>query len=403
MNERCKFVLEWERRWEAAQGGRVNVSELCRQFGVSRQTGYQWLWRYRAQGHDLGAMEERSRRPLNHPRAVPAMMQDLVVEARKLQPNWGPRTLRRWLVDRRPGQPIPSHSCISAILKRRGMIKPRGKRRRGKPIAVASPFPECTEPNHTWCIDFKGWFRMLDGIKCYPLTLIDAFSRFLLRCEPLTEPAGDQVQRILDSAFHEFGLPTSIRSDGGPPFASTGPACLSRLTVWLLKLGITVEIIAPAKPQQNGRLERFHRTLKLEVPPASHLREQRRACDTFRGVYKFERPHHALELNTPGSVYSTSRRRYPRKLLGIPRSEAIPGHLELVDSHGFIRWHRHRFLVGQALSHELVMLLPGDRSRWEILFGPILLGWLDPADPRHRIIPLRRPKGPIRLSLLDNS
>lgn len=403
MTERCKFVIEWARRWEEAQGGRVNLAELCRQFGVSRQTGHLWVKRYRESGQDLRSMEERSRRPHHRPHAVSQIMEDLVVDARKRQPNWGPRTLRRWLLNRNSGQPIPSHSCISNILKRRGLSKPRGNRRRGKPVAVISPFPECTTPNRTWCMDFKGWFRTLDGSKCYPLTLLDAFSRFLLRCECLTEPDGIQVQRILDSAFHEFGLPFCIRSDGGPPFASTGPACLSRSMLWLLKLGITVEIIAPAKPQQNGRLERLHRTYKLEVPPAASIRAQQRDSDVFRRVYNFERPHQSLSLETPGSIYSPSRRRYPSSLLGPHSSDAIAGHLEMVDRDGFIRWRRSRFFIGHALANELVTLVPGQQRRWEVFFGPIPLGWFDPLDPRRRLIAIRRPPGPMRLSLVEKS
>jgi transposase InsO family protein len=193
---------------------------------------------------------------------------------------------------------------MSKVLKRRGITRPRGHRRRGNPARVTAPFKGCNRPNEVWCIDFKGWFVTRDGLKCYPLTLIDARSRFLLRCEALLEPDGKQVSRILDSAFLEFGLPQAIRSDGGPPFASTGPALLTELSVWLLRLGITIEIIAPGEPQQNGRLERFHRTLKEETasPPAASCVAQQRVFDVWRHQYNYDRPHDALGLAVPSSV-----------------------------------------------------------------------------------------------------
>jgi transposase InsO family protein len=330
-------------------------------------------------------------------------MEDLVVDARKAHPRWGPRTLRRWLVDRHPAQPLPSPSCMANILKRRGLIMPKRKRRRrGESIEVAPPFPDCTASNSVWCIDFKGWFRMLDGVKCYPLTLLDAFSRFLLRCEALVEPNGIEVKRILDSAFSEYGLPKRMRSDGGPPFASTGPACLSSLMVWLLKLDLTIEIIAPAKPQHNGRLERFHRTLKLDVQPAQSARDQQRAFDSYRAEYNFERPHHSLSLNTPSAVYHRSYTRYPRKLLALQQAGA-PGHIELVDRLGFIHWHRKRIFVSQALALEYVVLWPGESFRWNLSFGPIHLGWFDASKSPERIVPTRRPRGALRLSLLEDT
>jgi len=241
LKERTKFVLEWERRWQEAEGGPVNMSELCRMFGVSRPTGYTWVERYRDGNHDLLAVAERSRRPKTSPTAISPELEDRIVDARKMHPRWGPKKLHAMLVDRNPGVYVPSASAIAKILKRRGLTKTRRRRRSSLAMAVSAPFRGCESPNDVWCIDFKGWFRTQDQIKCYPLTLIDAFSRFLLRCEALVEPDGRQVQRILDSAFLEFGRPTAIRSDGGPPFASTGPAMLTTTMVWLLKLGITIE------------------------------------------------------------------------------------------------------------------------------------------------------------------
>lgn len=211
----------------------------------------------------------------------------MIVAARKYYPTWGPRKLHVRLVERNPDRYVPSASVIAKVLKRRGMTARLPRRHKGAASGVTAPFSGCDEPNAVLCIDFKGWFCTSDAVRCYPLTLIDTFSRYLIRCEGLLDPDGDHVRRILDSAFVEFGLPAAIRSDGGPPFASTGPARLTELSVWLLRLGIRVEIIAPGKPQQNGRLERFHRTLKAETasPPADDCTAQQRVFDLWRCEY----------------------------------------------------------------------------------------------------------------------
>ncbi len=406
MKERTKFVLEWERRWNEAEGGRVNMAELCRMFGVSRETGYKWVGRYRDAQRDLSAVVERSRRPKTSPNALPVELQDLIVEARKLWPRWGPRKLHRRLVDDNPGKEVPSASVIAKVLKQRGLTTARRRRRRGMPVGVSVPFEGCTAPNDAWCIDFKGWFVTSDGRRCYPLTLLDAFSRYLVRCEALIDPDTRQVQRVLDSAFQELGLPKALRSDGGPPFASTGPALLTELSVWLLKLGIRVEIIAPGKPQQNGRLERLHRTLGEETasPPEHDVRAQQRRFDPWRHAYNFERPHEALGQRRPASVYSPSRRTYPRPLLDVNPGVDV-GHVARIDKRGFIKWRRRNLFVSSALAHELVQVEPDLDAdidgRWEIRWGAILVGRLDDHRPDRGLIVPRRPRGTVVLSLVE--
>jgi len=237
LKERVKFVLEWEKRWNAGEG-RMNLSELCREFGISRETGYVWLRRYRQTNHDLRALEERSHRPLHIPNQVPQDMQDFIVAARKRRPTWGPRKLRAHLVDCNPGVSFPSESAIAAILQRNGLTSLRRRRRKRLVVPATRPFAAATGPNAVWCVDFKGWVRTGDGRRCYPLTLIDAYSRYLLRCEALLDPDTRHVEPIFDSAFQEFGTPAAIRSDNGPPFASTGAGGLTTLSVWWTKLGI---------------------------------------------------------------------------------------------------------------------------------------------------------------------
>lgn len=235
-----------------------------------------------------------------------------------------------------------------------------------------------TGPNGTWCVDFKGHFRTLDGRKCYPLTIIDAYSRFFLRCEGVEDPDGREVERIFDSAFQEFGLPAAIRSDNGPPFASVGAGGLTKLSVWWLRLGIRVERIEPGKPQQNGRLERLHRTLKAETtkPPKQNLRAQQRAFDIFRAHYNEERPHEALGQKTPASCFALSPRRYPCPLVRLT-SGAPWSRVMRVDKSGFIQWSDTRIFISTALAHEDIELTYEESvEQWHVVFGPLSIGWL---------------------------
>lgn len=370
MKERTKFVLEWERLFEKSRG-MVNLSELCRAYGISRPTGYTWLNRYRNAGHDVRVLENRSRRPLSNPNAMTLEIEATLVAARKLHPRWGPRKLRAWLQDRFPDHAFPSPSSIGEALKRHGLVESRRRRRRRAPVAVA-PFSEPTTPNGVWCIDFKGHFRTDDNAVCYPLTISDAFSRFLIRCEIVEDPDGDAVRSVLDSAFREFGLPSAIRSDNGSPFASSGAGGLTSLSIWLLKLGIRLERIAPGKPQQNGKHERMHLTLKLETatPPKPNLFLQQKAFDLFRREYNEERPHEALELKPPATRYTPSSRSYPRKLL---RPESL-GEGYRVEKGGVVRWRSERIFISNALFGEVVHLFPCDDGSYEVSYGAIVLG-----------------------------
>jgi transposase InsO family protein len=354
----------------------VDVAELCRVFGVSRDTGYRWIRRYVDANHDVRALEERSRRPRHSPTQVSPEMQDAIVQARKQRPRWGPRKLRAWLVDRHPGRQFPSASTFTNILKRNGLTTPKRRGRRRVPPAT-QPFTEATAPNAVWCIDFKGHFTTGDGHKCIPMTVVDAFSRYCLRCELVGETTYDWAQHVLDSAFREFGLPAAIRSDNGPPFAANGPAGLSRLAVWLLRLGIRLERIQPGKPQQNGRLERFHNTLLVEAisPAAATPRAQQREFDLFRGRYNQERPHEALGNVPPARVYVPSVLRYPCGLIAL---ETVGfGQLLPVDARGCVRWNRRTIFVSAALAHERVCVLPAGETTWGVHLGNILLGHFD--------------------------
>jgi putative transposase len=291
MNERVKFISEYLANEET-------FADLCEGFGISRKTGYKWVERYEADG--VRGLEELSRAPLTHPHAVlPDVAAELLVERRK-HPRWGPRKLIVVLQRRRPELQLPAASTVGDILRRNGLV---GRRRR---IRRSSPYPDrlggYEGPNAVWCADFKGHFAV-GGRRCHPVTITDGFSRFLLRCKALRQPRYFPTRQVFESAFREYGLPESIRTDNGAPFSTLAPGGLSRLAVWWIRLGIRPERIFPGRPDQNGRHERMHSTLKAEVcrPPCSSFHAQQRAFDAFRSEYNQVRPHEALGGHVPSS------------------------------------------------------------------------------------------------------
>jgi len=384
MQERFKFVLE-------AEKGEKSIAQLCREYGVSRTAAYKWLRRYDDEPYPE-ALDDQSRRPIHSPWRTDDRVEDVVVAARKRYPHWGPRKLRHLLQSHRcPGDAWPSAATIGRILKRRGLVRAPRRRRRTPPYT--RPFAEVTAPNQLWCIDFKGHFDTLDGTTIHPLTITDAFSRVVLRCEVILEPRSAEVRDVLESAFREYGLPEAIRSDNGPPFASTGPGGLTELSAWWIQLGIRHERIEPGKPQQNGRHERMHRTLKYEtaVPPAKTPRGQQSRFDRWRKEFNCERPHEALAMATPMSAYAPSARRLDEKLT----REQCPFDVEraLVDKHGHIRWQRRRVFIATALRDQLVELRPTrKRRRWIVCFGPVVLGHYDERAKHPRLSRLAKPQ-----------
>jgi transposase InsO family protein len=277
------------------------------------------------------------------------------------------------------------------VLDRNGLTKRRRKRRR-TPVAVTKPFARCDRPNAVWCIDFKGKFRTRDGTWCHVLTVVDAYSRFLIRAEVLTKPTGREVMRILDGAFIEFGLPTAIRSDNGPPFASTGAGGLTELSVWWLQLGIHVERIQPGKPQQNGRQERLHRTLEEVVSePAANPRAQQRVIDVWRRQYNELRPHEALKLRTPDAVYERASRRYPCKLRDTRDLTHEPDEIYRLDKLGRLRFRRRWIHISSALAYAYVGVCAEDWTVYGVHFAGIPLGTFDTDNlARGLRIPRRR-------------
>ena len=276
--------VEQKRFIDAYLAGRENFSSLCRGFGVSRKTGYKRLKRYQEWGFE--GLGDFSRAPKSHPGKIAFEVEELVVAARMANPTWGPKKLVAWLKEREPTVAWPAPSTVGNILDRHRLTKPRRKVRR-TPLWT-QPFRDSRMPNQLWCADFKGQFKTGDGVPAYPFTMADAHSRYLLVCQGLNGVGGRGVRHAMERAFREYGLPEAIRTDNGPPFASVGLGGLTVLAVWWIKLGIIPERIEPGHPEQNGRLERFHRTLKADTanPPQQNLRKQQAAFDRFRAKYR---------------------------------------------------------------------------------------------------------------------
>lgn len=363
-----------------------SLAALCRHFDISRPTGYKWISRYLELGR--GGLVDQSRRPYHHPQAIGEDMERLIVQSRIDHPSWGPRKLLAWLQRTLPDQSWPAPSTIGEVIKRHGLSAPRRRCRKSPPYE--QPFLSCDAPNRVWSADFKGWFRTGDGVRCDPLTISDNHSRYLLRCQALRHGDHDSVQPVFEAAFREFGLPEAIRTDNGVPFATTTVGGLSRLSVWWIKLGINAERIEPGKPQQNGRHERMHRTLKRETasPPQATWRKQQAAFDAFRDEYNHDRPHEALDNATPANHYQPSPRPYPLTVPEPVYSDNMV--VRWVKAQGDISWLNTHVYLSETLAHELVGLRQIDDDHWDIYFGPIKLAILDSHNrrlihlPRHK-------------------
>jgi transposase InsO family protein len=369
------------------------MTDLCREFGISRKTGYKFAARFE-QLSVLGLYDQR-RIPERIPHRTSDEVVKLLVELRTAHPTWGPKKLREMLRRKHADVRLPATSTIGDVLKREGLITARD-RRRSNPVAF-SPLCHATASNDVWCIDFKGHFRLGDGKYCYPLTVTDAASRYILACEAYHRINGDDVRAALEQVFRTYGLPGAMRFDGGPPFATTGLRGLSALSAWWLQLGIKLERIEPASPQQNGRHERMHRTLKAETtrPPARNLLQQQERFDLFVDAFNGERPHEALEMKHPAECYAPSTKPFPTEL----GPAAYPFHdfVLTVTSCGHARIpgtprQRPSFFLAKALARHQVGVREIDQDRWMVTFLDLNLGVLDsttneftPIDPTTEI------------------
>ena len=348
MTERMKFISDFE-------NGEETLAELCRQYGIQRRIGYKWLKRF----DELGpaGLSDRARAPRTHPNQTPDKMVRRILKVRGDHPLWGPAKIEAKLAMQYPHD---------------------------KPLAHAEA------SNDVLSMDFKGWFRTADGERIDPLTVVDNYSRYALCCQALDKCDGDHVQAVLARMFREYGLPRAMRSDNGAPFASHAIAGLSRLSVWLIKLGITVERIPPATPSANGRQERFHLTLQQHTaePPQATRRAQQREFRRFCHEYNEERPHQALGQRTPASVYRPSLREYPARLPAVEYPTAYER--RKVGKIGEIYWRGNRLFVSEVLTGEQVGLEAIDDGIYRVWFGPLELGRFD--ERKRKLLPRRRGK-----------
>jgi len=377
VDERVRFILERERDL-------YTMTELCEVYHITRETGYYWLRRYQQGG--LEALQDLSRAPRQHPNQTPEAIEQAVLTLRRAHMSWGPRKLKRVLERDKSRQPWPAASTMGEMIAREGLTVPRKKRRRAPPYNKS--FAAADGPNRVWCADFKGWFHTGDGERIDPLTITDAYSRYLLRCQAVEKTDGERVQAIFESAFREWGLPAAIRTDNGAPFASRAIAGLSRLALWWMKLGIVPERIAAGHPEQNGRHERMHRTLKQETaaPAAANRRAQQRTFNQFRREYNEERPHEALDMQTPAALYAASPRSYPAR---VPEPEYGSGfQVRRVRLRGEFSWKKHDVFVSETLEGEPIGLLPVDDRFYTVYFAAFPIARFD--SHRLLIVPLTK-------------
>jgi transposase InsO family protein len=375
IDQKIKMISDW-------LSGEYSIIDLSRIYKVSRKTIYKWIKRYKAD--EYSGLQERSRKPLRMPGATSSGIVAQILMAKTRHRHWGSRKVLAWLRSHYPDQKWPAASTTSEILKRHGLVTSRRKRRHTPPYR--EPFLNCNQPNEVWCADFKGQFRLGEGKLCYPLTLSDSYSRYLLGCWGLLHPTYIQTRLHLEIAFQEYGLPAAIRTDNGIPFASVALGGLSSLSVWLIKLGIRPERIEKGHPEQNGRHERMHRTLKSEAisPPRKTFDEQQRAFDRFREGYNHDRPHEALGQKTPGSIYLKSLRPYPEIIPEVEYGQAFT--IRRVKHNGDIKWKGQEWYVSGALAGESVGLRQIDNEAWQVYFSFHPLGILN--ERMKKIIPM---------------
>ncbi len=365
MEERLRFVarlLEGE-----------SMSDVCREFGISRKTGYKIYNRYKEQG--LEALCDRSRRPVRYANQLPRQIEQMIVRLKREKPHWGARKIRELLIRRLDNDVrIPAKSTVHAVLDRHGLVK-RGRKRRYR--AEGTSLSSGQDPNDLWCADFKGEFKLGDKRYCYPLTVTDHASRFILECQALDSTKEEGAFTVFHRLFEERGLPSAIRTDNGLPFASpNGLYNLSKLSAWWLRLGINIERIKPGHPQQNGRHERMHLTLKKETtrPPGMNTLQQQARFDEFINEFNTQRPHEALDMQSPDEVYQPSERIYR----GLPEVE-YPMHDKdiLVTACGRICMHRKKINISTVMAGQRLGIKEVDDGIWLVSFMHYDLGYID--------------------------
>lgn len=349
------------------------MTALCKQYGISTKTGYKWYRRYLKRGEE--GLKDQSKAPHSPKTHYSDAQKQTAIDQKLKKRAWGPKKIHILLNEKYPDQNWPSPTTLYEIFKENHLVTSKRIRNR---VPATAPLGDHNACNDTWAMDFKGWFLTGNGQKCEPLTITDTFSRYLISCTHLERHSTDYVWPIFDEAFRKYGLPKRVRSDNGPPFGSCGIGRLTKLSINFIKAGVIPEWIAPGHPEQNGRHERFHLTLKVETanPPKATLPLQIQAFSEFYNEYNFERPHEALNMQTPGNVYQSSYREW-NGILTSPEYDTKIFHPRKVEKIGQINWKGSRIFISENLQGEYVGLKNTDNDIWECYYGPIYLGKID--------------------------
>lgn len=365
MNEKIKFISAYLGKKEES------FTVLCTRFNITTKTGYKYVNRYKELGID--GLKESSRATRTHPNQISSYVEENILEVKARYPTWGAKKIFNWLIQERGDCSWPVKSTIETVLKRHHLIKSSKRQRRV--TSYKEPLALCTRPNDIWSIDYKGQFKLGNNQFCYPLTVTDNFSRYLFAVDGAYEISGKQTKNVLMQLFNEFGLPLFIRSDNGSPFATNGLGGLSKISVWLIKLGITPERIRKGHPEENGRHERMHFTLKQETtrPPKSNLREQQECFDNFKLIFNEQRPHEGIQFNRPARLYTPSERKLPHKLNEVEYDSSFLD-TRRIRTNGTMKWIGKEIFVSETLIGETIGLKPYSDEEWLIHFSHLPIG-----------------------------
>jgi putative transposase len=365
MNEKIKFISAYlNKEGETFQ-------HLCERFQISCKTGYKYLHRYQEEGID--GLKERSRAPHVQANRMAADMEQNILEVKLAHPTWGAKKIKNWLLQERGEIHWPAKSTIDDLLKRHDLVIPKKRKRQVPPYT--QPFGVCGQANDSWSMDFKGQFLLGNKEWCYPLTVTDNYSRFILAIKANNQISGFSVKQTLTRLFLEHGLPLVIRSDNGSPFASRALAGLSELAVWLIKLGIVPERIRKGHPEENGRHERMHLTLKKETaaPPKANQFQQQKSFDVFRTEFNEQRPHEGIEFNRPAWLYTPSPRELPSRLPEVEYDDSFEK-TRRIRTNGTMKWSGKEIFVSETLVGETIGMKPHTENEWLIYFSLTPIG-----------------------------
>ncbi len=365
MKEKMKFIVAYLDNKEST------FQDLCKRFNISCKTGYKYVDRFKKAGPE--GLKERSRAPLLQANKMSVLIEENILELKYRYPSWGSKKILNWLMQEKSDYQWPAKSTIDDLFRRNNLVRLAKRKRKVAPYT--NPFVLCVNPNDSWSIDYKGQFFLGNKQLCYPLTITDNFSRYLLAIEGSLKISGSTAKQVLTRLFEEFGLPLALRSDNGSPFAGVGLAGLSQLAVWLIKLNIIPERIRKGHPEENGRHERMHLTLKIEtaLPPQWNHQKQQEKFDSFKKMFNEDRPHEGIEFNRPAWLYTASSRQFPTKISKVEYDSTFENFRKIRDN-GTMKWQGKEIFISETLTGETIAMKPYSEHEWLAYFSFMPLG-----------------------------